>query len=329
MCAEGGSRAPRTPYWLAVAVLRMMLLSVALVAAACSAEGAVPAAGQYIPIEQVPIAAVPTPGPDESSGSYASSCGRNAERHVNADNVLISPGVRNGAHHTHEYVGNTTTDAFSTSESLAAGDTTCSDGDLSAYFWPVLRLTDTAGHDEHAEGGGVHGNTGLVIEPKSVDVTFHGSPVSPVVPMPRFLRMITGNPSAATSAGLNANAKWSCGGYLDRVTMKYPRCPEGHEVVRTFDFPSCWDGRNIDSASHRDHTVFPGSNGACPPQTFPIPRLRLTATYDVPHGRPYAVDSFPEEHRDPMTDHAMFVNVFPDDLMSQVTACVNEGRTCG
>ena len=321
---------PDNPYWQAVAVLRMMLLSVAVVAAACSAEGDAPPASQYVPIEQVPVATAPAaPSPDSSNGLFRSVCGRNAERHLNADNVLISPGVRNGAHHTHEYVGNTTTDAFSTSESLAAGRSTCERGDLSAYFWPVLRLTDATGHDAHAEGGGVHGNTGEVLPPTSVGVIFSGSPVGKVVPMPRFLRLITGNPSAATSGGLDANAKWSCGGFTDRVTMKYPRCPEGREVVRTFDFPSCWDGRNTDSASHRDHTSFPASNGACPPRTFPIPHLELVASYDVPNGRPFAVDSFPEEHRDPMTDHAMFVNAFPDDLMAEVAECVNDGRTCG
>jgi hypothetical protein len=306
-----------------------MLVAVAVIAAACSAEGAAPAASQYVPIEEVPVVGAPAePGPDSSDGRFTSQCGRNAERHLNADNVLISPGVRNGAHHTHEYLGNTTTDAFSTSESLAAGRTTCAHGDLSAYFWPVLRLTDAAGHDAHAEGGGLHGNTGEVLPPRAVGVLFRGSPVGKVVPMPRFLRMITGNPSAATSAGLDANAKWSCGGFLNRVTMKYPRCPEGQDVVRTFDFPSCWDGRNIDSASHRDHTAFPAPNGVCPPRTFPIPRLELVASYAVPHGRPFAVDSFPEEHRDPMTDHAMFVNAFPDDLMAKVVECVNDGRDC-
>lgn len=321
------------PYWQAVAVLRMMLLSVAaiaVVAAACSATGDAPSASQYVPIEQVPVAATPAePTPDASNGLFRSVCGRNAERHLNADNVLISPGLRNGAHHTHEYVGNTTTDAFSTSESLAAGGTTCAHGDLSAYFWPVLRLTDATGHDAHAEGGGVHGNTGEVVLPASVAVLFSGSPVGKVAPMPRFLRMITGNPSAATSGGLNANAKWSCAGFIDRVTMKYPRCPEGHDVIRAFDFPSCWDGRNTDSASHRDHTAFPASNGACPPETFPIPHLELVVSYDVPNGRPFAVDSFPEERRDPMTDHAMFVNAFPDDLMAKAVECVNDGRTCG
>jgi uncharacterized protein DUF1996 len=303
-----------------------MPLAIILLVAACTAPGD----DQFIGIEQVHVASGGgVPGPDASTGTFTESCGRNAERHLNADNAVISPGLRNGAHHTHEYVGNLSTDAFSTPESLVAARSTCVNGDLSAYFWPVLRLTDAVGHDAHAEGGGVHGNTGEVLPPESVTVTFTGSPTSEVVPLPRFLRTITGNPSAATSGGLNANAKWGCAGFDGRFTAKYPRCPAGSAVTRTFDFPGCWDGRNVDSASHRDHLVPAQADGVCPPATFAVPRLRLVVTYAVPAGRPFAVDSFPEERRDPITDHAMFVNAFPDALMAEVAACLNEGRTCG
>ncbi|MFD9732854.1 DUF1996 domain-containing protein [Umezawaea sp. NPDC059074] len=310
-------------------MFRTMPLAVVVLVAACTTQGATSSAGQFVEIEQVAVSTSAAPGPDASTGVFTSSCGRNDERHLNADNPVISPNVRNGAHHTHEYVGNLTTDAFSTPESLAAGASTCADGDLSAYFWPVLRLTDGEGHDAHAEGGGVHGNTGEVLPPESVVLTFTGNPVSKVVPMPRFLRTITGNPSAATSDGLNANAKWGCSGFPDRFTMKYPKCPAGASVTRTFDFPNCWDGRNVDSYSHRDHVVPAAANGACPAMTFPVPRLRMVVSYAVPAGRPFAVDSFPDEHRDPMTDHAMFVNVFPDEVMAGLAACVNEGRACG
>jgi uncharacterized protein DUF1996 len=307
-----------------------MPLVVVVLLTACTTRSATTTTSQLVEIEQVAVSTTAgPPGPDASTGVFTSSCGRNEERHLNADNPVISPNVHNGAHHTHEYVGNLTTDAFSTPESLVAGTGTCAGGDLSAYFWPTLRLTDTVGHDDHVEGGGVHGNTGEVLPPESVVLTFTGSPVSKVVPMPRFLRTITGNPSAATGDGLNANAKWGCSGFPERFTMKYPKCPVGRSVTRTFDFPNCWDGRNVDSASHRDHIVPAADNGACPPLTFPVPRLRVVVSYAVPAGRPFAVDSFPDEHRDPMTDHAMFVDVFPDQVMLDLVKCVNEGRTCG
>jgi hypothetical protein len=66
----------------------------------------------------------------------------------------------------------------------------------------------------------------------------------------------------------------------------------------------------------------------CRPGTFPVPKLRVRVAYDVPAGRPYALDSFPEQLRDPRTDHAMFVNVMPVGLMDRVTTCLNAGETC-
>lgn len=304
----------------------LALLVVAVLVGGCSAQ----LDDRYVEIGHAPIAVTTVlAGPDASTGSFTTHCGNNAERHLNADNAVISPGIPFGAHHTHEYVGNLTTNAFSDERSLAAAGTSCADGDLSAYFWPVLRLTDGVALDAHAEGGGLHGNTGEILAPRSVAIRFTGSPVGKVVPMPRFLRMITGDPSALTSGGVNARAQWGCTGYPDRRTPKYPLCPDGSLLTRTFEFPSCWDGRNVDSASHRAHAVFPGDNGVCPAATFSMPLLRMVIEYAVAEGRPFAIDSFPDEHRDPSTDHAMFVNVLPDAMMTQLTACLNEGRDCG
>ncbi|MFD7657513.1 DUF1996 domain-containing protein [Actinosynnema sp. NPDC059797] len=280
-----------------------------------------------VAIDQVPVAVDDvTTTEDASTGSFTLDCGRNERRHLNADNVVITPGRTHGAHHTHEYVGNTSTDAHSTDGSLAAAGSTCAAGDRSTYYWPVLRLTDRRGHDEHAPGGGAHGNTGEVLPPDSVSVTFTGNPVSRVVAMPRFLRAITGDPAATTTG--RGTARWSCTGFEDRWTDRYPGCAPGSRVLRTFVFPSCWDGRNTDSPSHRAHVEFPAANGVCRQGTFPVPGLRLRVAYDVPPGRPFAVDSFPEQHRDPSTDHAMFVNVMPDALMDEVVACLNAGRSC-
>ncbi len=253
-------------------------------------------------------------------------CGTNAGRHLNADNPVVSPGVRFGAHHTHEYVGNKSADAMSTNDSLAAAPTTCEKGDLSTYYWPALRLTDGTGPDAHAEGGGLHGNSGEVLEPRSVEIRYEGSPVSAVLPMPRFLRLITGDPSAFTNGyGPNTRARWGCSDKPGRYTAKYPLCGNA-TTLRSYDFGSCWDGNNTDSASHRTHVVFPLASGACPPKTFPIPRLHITVGYDIPAGRPFAIDSFPEELRDPATDHAMFINVMPEALMAELARHLAQPR---
>ncbi|SEQ60311.1 protein of unknown function [Lentzea albida] len=306
------------PATVVVAVVALLVVVGSAVLLRGTSNGA-PSADQYVSeLDQVIT--------EPETASVVVRCGANEDRHLNADNPVVSPGIPFGAHHTHEYVGNTSADAMSTNDSLAAAPTTCEDDDRSTYYWPVLRLTDRTGHDAHADGGGLHGNTGEVLKPKSVEIRYDGSPVSPVLPMPRFLRLITGDPAAFTNDyGPNTRARWGCSDQPGRYTTKYPLCGNA-TTLRTYDFGSCWDGNNTDSASHRTHVVFPLAGGMCPAKTFPIPRLRVTVGYDVPAGHPFAIDSFKEELRDPATDHGMYINVMPQARMAELVGRLNRSR---
>ncbi|WP_394811249.1 DUF1996 domain-containing protein [Streptomyces xanthii] len=292
-----------------------------------------PEASDFVDIESVqPNAQAPRNRRGASRGSFTTKCGRNENGKFNPDNVIVAPGVSNGAHHMHDYVGNQATDAFSSDDDLAAGDTSCrNQGDRSTYYWPVLRLQN--GEDENdagADGGGKDQNVGEIQTPASVTLRFDGSPVSKVVPMPRFLRIITGDAKAFTNGDANANASWSCTGFEDRqLKDKYPICPDGSRVVRTFRFQSCWDGVNTDSANHRTHVAFEDPRtGACPEGFKAIPQLVQRIVYDVPPGPGFAVDSFPEQLHKPVTDHGDFINVFDERLMRRVAACINRGDRC-
>jgi hypothetical protein len=263
-------------------------------------------------------------GRNGSRGTFVSQCGTNANKHNNPDNFIVAPGVSNGAHHLHDYVGNLTTDGFSTDQSLSAGGTTCRFSDKSAYFWPVLRDRKVDVNTTDADG-----NVGQVLRSRQVQLQFRGNAQAKVVAMPRFLKLITGDAKAATNGGANARAAWSCTGFTNRVTNnKYPLCPRGSQVIRILDFPSCWDGQNTDSANHRTHVVFPGQGGACPQGTKAIPQLRMSLTYQVPQGPSFAVDAFPEQKHNPVTDHADFANVMSDQLMRFVVNCINRGQRC-
>ncbi|GAA3233050.1 DUF1996 domain-containing protein [Actinocorallia longicatena] len=260
-----------------------------------------------------------------SAGSFVSQCGTNGNAHHNPDNFIVAPGVSNGAHHTHDYVGNLSTDGFSTDQSLQAAGTTCRNDDRSTYFWPVLRVRNGAGDV------GEDGNVGTILRPASANLRFRGNPRAKVVAMPRFLRVITGNAKSVSQAGANAAAQWTCTGFQNRITQKYPICPQGSRVTRILDFPSCWDGQNVDSANHRTHVVFPDkATGACPAGTKAIPQLRMTLTYNVSRAkaRSIALDSFPEEQHDPITDHADFEQVMPQRLTQRIVTCVNTNRNC-
>ncbi|MFJ9663488.1 DUF1996 domain-containing protein [Streptomyces sp. NPDC101219] len=301
-----------------------------------------PVAGDYVDIKSVqPNVSAPEPSKNASRGTFVSECGVNENGLFNSDNVIAAPGVANGAHHFHDYIGNQATNAFSSDDDLAGAETSCADqGDKSSYYWPVLRLQNgVEERDANSPGGGIEGNVGEIVTPKEVTLTFEGNPQGEVTAMPRFLRIITGDAKSFVNGPANANASWSCTGFEDRqLTDKYPLCPEGSDVVRTFDFQSCWDGRNTDSANHRTHMAFVDEQGNCPSGFKPVPQLVQRIVYDVDApslndgGKTvplFAVDSFPEQLHKPITDHGDFINVFDEDLMNEVVSCINEGRTCG
>ncbi|MER7834845.1 DUF1996 domain-containing protein [Streptomyces sp. NPDC096040] len=301
-----------------------------------------PVAADYADITTVqPNVTTPAEQPGGSTGTFASSCGVNANGLFNSDNVIVAPGVSNGAHHFHDYVGNQSNNAFASDDDLANADTSCADqGDKSTYYWPVLRLQNgRQERDAEKPGGGTEGNAGQIVTAKEVTLTFEGNPSSKVTEMPRLLRIITGDAKAFVNGPANANASWSCTGFEDRqLKDKYPLCPSGSDVVRTFKFQSCWDGRNIDSANHRTHVAFAAADGSCPAGFRAIPQLVQRIVYDVDApslqdgGRTvplFAVDSFPEQLHKPVTDHGDFINVFDESLMRKMVDCINSGRTCG
>ncbi|MGW0461613.1 DUF1996 domain-containing protein [Streptomyces tendae] len=301
-----------------------------------------PVAADYADIESVQPNVVRAPRQKKAStGSFATSCGVNAEGLFNSDNLIAAPGVGNGAHHFHDYVGNQANNAFASDEDLAAADTSCADqGDKSSYYWPVLRLQNgTAEQDAQSPGGGIEGNAGEIVTPAEVTLTFEGNERGKVTEMPRLLRIITGDAKAFVNGSTNANASWSCTGFEDRqLKDKYPLCPSDSDVVRTFTFQSCWDGRNIDSANHRTHMAFAAADGSCPEGFRAVPRLVQRVVYDVPApsledgGKTvplFAVDSFPEQLHKPVTDHSDFINVFDEGLMREMVECINSGSECG
>ncbi|WP_328983173.1 DUF1996 domain-containing protein [Streptomyces mirabilis] len=302
-----------------------------------------PVAADFVDITtlQPNVPQKPGGGDNASTGTFTSSCGVNANKKFNTDNVIVAPGVTNGAHHLHDYVGNQSNDAFATNDDLANAETTCQNqGDKSTYYWPVLRVQDgTQEFDADKNGGGLEGNVGKVLQAKQAQIEFIGSPRSKVVEMPTFLRIITGDAKAFTNGPANANAHWSCTGFEDKVqlTDKYPICPQGSSVVRSFAFQSCWDGQNIDSANHRTHVAFADANGNCAGGFKAIPQLTMRLIYDVPaptleNGQvknPYAVDGFPEQVHKAITDHDDFINVFDASLMREMVDCINAGRQCG
>ncbi|KPI32033.1 DUF1996 domain-containing protein [Streptomyces sp. NPDC048253] len=279
-------------------------------------------------------------GNSGSRGTFTSNCGTNGNDNHNTDNVIVAPGVTNGAHHLHDYVGNQNNDAFASDQELAGAGTSCQNqGDKSSYFWPVLRVQDgSQDFDQNNDGGGKEGNVGKILQPAQAQIKFVGNKKGKVVAMPTALRIITGDAKAFVNGNANANVNWSCTGFENKVQLEsqYPICPQGSQVVRTTNFQSCWDGQNIDSANHRTHVAFVQADGTCANGFKAIPQLQVRLVYNVPAPKlqngtvvqPYAVDSFPENLHKPITDHNDFINFFSTNVMNKMVNCINTGKKC-
>ncbi|MET7380425.1 DUF1996 domain-containing protein [Streptomyces sp. NPDC005526] len=301
-----------------------------------------PNAADFVDITKVQPNVQPKPRKNRnaSTGTFTTRCGVNANKNFNTDNVIVAPGVTNGAHHTHDYVGNQKINAFSSNDNFLQGASSCQNkNDLSAYYWPVLRLQDgTQEFDQNRDGGGKEGNVGKILTAQQAQIKYVGSPRSKVVAMPQFLRIITGDAKTTTNGLANANAHWSCTGFENKVqlTTQYPICPQGSKVVRTFAFQSCWDGQNADSANHRTHVAFADQNGNCQNGFKAIPQLTMRLVYDVPaptveNGvvkNAYAVDGFPEQLHKAATDHDDFISITTGGLANKIANCVNRGQNC-
>src|SRR5690242_16269519 len=95
----------------------------------------------FVPIEKVrPNVRTPPVGGGGSAGVFTVDCGTNGNKKFSPDNPVAQPGIKNGAQHVHDFVGNLSISADSTDESLDASGTTCRNGDKSSYFWPVVRI---------------------------------------------------------------------------------------------------------------------------------------------------------------------------------------------
>jgi Domain of unknown function (DUF1996) len=249
---------------------------------------------------------------NDPNGSFMNLCVIN---HTNQDNFITSPEQVAAAQHTHQYFGNETTNAFSTPENLLSDESSeCqNEADTSAFWVPAL-LVD-----------------GEPVEPEISAFIMRGynEDVGEVAPMPRGLAMITGDAKATDPD--DSNAQFACTDSINDRSKEFPDCDDDEQLVRIQDFPSCWDGENLDSEDHREHVVFT-EGGECPESNpVPLPRLRYVFVYDGgADADDLELSSFPEAEGLSFSDHADFLNLLPTEQMLQgVQECINAGQDCG
>ncbi|KAI0284869.1 hypothetical protein BC826DRAFT_1109484 [Russula brevipes] len=141
--------------------------------------------------------------------------------------------------------------------------TTCKvKDDKSAYWIPELYYQYKNGSFQAVSHGGM-----------LVYYLQRGAANETVQAFPDGLRLLAGNPFLRSYAGTpEAKAiSWKCIDFNGPPEQQTPgfanntHCPSGLRA-QVF-FPSCWDGKNLDSPDHKSHMAYPDGvdSGQCPP----------------------------------------------------------------
>jgi hypothetical protein len=236
--------------------------------------------------------------------NFISSC---AYSHQNNDDLIVYPG-QPGLSHLHQYVGNDSTNAMSTPESLLAATTSCRrSGDTAAYWAPALLSGTTP------------------VTPISATIYYRRSTLKAVHPFPQGLKMIAGDSHSIMPQSLRITS-WNCGVFADvPPSSSIPTCPAGSNLRLHIRFPSCWDGQNLDTADHKSHMAY-AVGGRCPQDhRVSVPAIELIMKYPSLGGAGLQLSSGGQ-----YSGHADFVNAWKQpELRRLVNACLNAQRRCG
>jgi Domain of unknown function (DUF1996)/F5/8 type C domain len=164
-----------------------------------------------------------------------------------SDDPIVSFG-KPGVSHSHTFLGNVTTNAFTTLSSLQAGATSCSaPGDKSGYWMPSMF------------------NGTVPVQPEGKQVIYYKTGVddyTSVRPFPLGLRFLVGNMNATPEEFLAGSYEgWECGNSYHNADFP-TSCLAGTQLNIRYQAPSCWNGLHLDTPDHRSHMAYP-VNGRC------------------------------------------------------------------
>ncbi|GHG25708.1 DUF1996 domain-containing protein [Streptomyces filamentosus] len=240
--------------------------------------------------------------------------------HTAPDDPIVYPG-QFGKSHDHTFMGNTSTNAASTTASLYGGATTCkAPADASAYWMPSLYNGDQK------------------VLPVGPQVIYYKAGVTDyrsVRPFPKGLRFVVGNPMQ-TEQEFRAHKGfvegWECGDSFFNTDIP-ANCPSRPDVQLNLRMqaPSCWNGLYLDTPDHKSHMAYPvvkpGTNDNMCPASHPValPMIEFKMAWPVngdmsrvrlASGRGYSF-------------HYDFFNAWEErTLKALVDHCINGGLQC-
>ncbi len=203
--------------------------------------------------------------------------------------------------HSHDFFGNLTTNADSTTSSLQNQGTSCQVlGDTAAYWVPTLYANGTA------------------IEAADSLSYYRTYSSGSIATMPIGLKIVAGGAD---------HVRWTCFSHgMGSALANSPRpCRSDERVAMGVTFPECWNGSALDSADHRSHMAY-AVDHVCP-NGFPtvVPRLALWILYKpFQKGSTLSFSSGGVE-----TAHADFFNAWDKNVQQKLhTYCLDGHRIC-
>jgi len=227
--------------------------------------------------------------------------------HRAPDDPIMYPG-QPGVSHDHSFVGNTSTNASSTLASLRKAGTTCQrKADTAAYWMPTLFVSGTP------------------VPPSQATIYYQRAASKRLRPFPPGLKMIAGNYMSRRPQSLLVTS-WDCGDLVDvQRSSTTPTCPSGSSLRLRVNFPDCWNGKSLDSPSHKSHMAY-SVGGRCPRgHPVAVPALSIVYRYPTTGGPNAALASGGQ-----YSGHADFVNAWNQRTLAALVAkCLNRLRHCG
>jgi hypothetical protein len=291
-------------------------------------------------------ASVPPSADPDVVGAFRFTCGMAG---LGRFDPKVYPGDTTGKSHGHQFYGNAGITSGSTYESLrTTGASTCAYGphpaNRSGYWQPWL------------EDG-----KGNVLQPDVVTVYYKrrppGDPVctdkanpqyqGQCVEMPNGLfyifgyDMITNTP---ITGGITFTCQLNGGTVYVYNTMgeaaSSGKCVAGGEFGTRANGPSCWDGKRVDTANHRDHMAYPDRGfwgyPKCPDShPFVTPEFALLSTWRIMDGDEPTLWRLSSDHAHPelpagSTFHADFFMAWEPGVhaMWETPGCLGKKLDC-
>jgi hypothetical protein len=239
------------------------------------------------------------------------------------DDPIVFP-AQPGRSHLHDFFGNVSVKADTTTASLLDAGSTCLKGmnevDRAAYWTPALL----------ANGRPVTGPA----DELRIDAYYSVSDKPlPVRSMPVGLRMIAGDSKAQRPQSTDI-VHYNClhypqGGEVTRSSSAIPTCPAGSYLSAKIVFPGCWDGSNLDSADHKSHMAygsFSDGERRCPANhPVAVPAITFSISWPIANGTGAKLASGPVR-----TMHGDVFSVWdPGTLAGHVAQCLQADVDCG